>query len=300
MRTLRVLGFVAAMSTTFACGTAADQSESDLTSGDNGDPEAQTIVAAAETAPARAFTSSSGQFLQTTEHVAVRTSPRANASAVRVLPKGSIVNAVTGGSGEAGYLKVSGNGATGWVYTNYLVADPGKKGSGGAAGGGEVDVNGEASPSVAIARAEAAMGFSYYWGGGAWPADGVTDAIAGSCSGSCPSCRHKGKFGADCSGLVAKAWKFGAEALDENSHPFGTGEFVEAKEGHWSIVSRDEAKKADAFVYRSGDKGHIVLYERGDAWGSPVVYECKSCAAGCVYNARTLGSAYKAIRREGF
>ena len=46
---------------------------------------------------------------------------------------------------------------------------------------------------------------------GRWRADGTDH---GSCSGSCPSCSHSGKYGADCSGLIAKAWQFGPVALD--------------------------------------------------------------------------------------
>ena len=53
-------------------------------------------------------------------------------------------------------------------------------------------------------------------------------------------------------------------------------------------------------VAKGNGSGHIVLYSSGDGWGSMAVYECKGCAAGCVYDVRTLGTAYNAIRREGY
>jgi hypothetical protein len=70
--------------------------------------------------------------------------------------------------------------------------------------------------------------------------------------------------------------------------------------GHWSTVSRASLKKGDALVYNSGSAGHVVLYEKGDGWGTPTVVECKGCSYGCVYNARSFASTYKGIRRAGF
>jgi cell wall-associated NlpC family hydrolase len=163
-----------------------------------------------------------------------------------------------------------------------------------------VNVDGPPSPDNAFARASAAVGFSYYWGGGAWQAGGATSSNKGSCSGSCPSCSHSGKYGADCSGLVAKAWQYGAENLETNSHQYATSSFVSDLSGHWSTVTRAALKKGDALVYNSGSAGHIVLYEKGDGWGTPTVIECRGCAYGCVHDARTFSSTYHAIRRAGF
>ena len=154
-------------------------------------------------------------------------------------------------------------------------------------------------PPVPPALAKKAVGFSYYWGGGAWLEAGVSSGTAGSCSGSCPSCSHSGKYGADCSGLIAKAWQFGPKALEVNAHPYSTVSF-NGSSSSWSTVSRSSLRKGDALVYNSSGHGHIAMYEKGDGWGTPTVIECRGCAYGCVYNARSFTSNYKGIRRAGF
>src|SRR5258706_15050843 len=55
-----------------------------------------------------------------------------------------------------------------------------------------------------FARAAAAVGFSYEWGGGCWD---PTTTTYGSCMGNCPTCTHTGQWGADCSGFIAKVWQ---------------------------------------------------------------------------------------------
>ena len=56
-----------------------------------------------------------------------------------------------------------------------------------------------------IARlARLGVGYSYWWGHGAWRSDGTQH---GTCTGSCPACSHTGGYGADCSGFVAKCWQ---------------------------------------------------------------------------------------------
>jgi hypothetical protein len=107
-------------------------------------------------------------------------------------------------------------------------------------------------------------------------------------------------YGADCSGMVAKAWQFGTVALNVDSHPYSTSTFVNDVSGKWSTVSRGSLKAGDALVYNSGGSGHIVLWESGDGWGSSTVYECKGCSYGCVHDTRTFTSAYHGIRRAGF
>jgi cell wall-associated NlpC family hydrolase len=159
---------------------------------------------------------------------------------------------------------------------------------------------GSPSPANAIARAAASVGFSYYWGGGAWLASGATSSNKGSCSGSCPSCSHSGSYGADCSGMVAKAWQFGPKTLETNAHPYSTSSFVSDAAGKWSTVSRGALHAGDAMVYNSGGAGHIVLWEKGDGWGASTVYECKGCSYGCVHDTRTFSSSYHGIRRAGF
>ena len=153
----------------------------------------------------------------------------------------------------------------------------------------------------AIDRAKSAVGFSYWWGHGRWKVDGATDANKGSCSGSCPSCSHSGSYGADCSGLAAKVWQVPAsnDTLATDSHPYSTVSF-NSDTASWKTISRDSLKAGDALVYNSNGAGHIVVYSSGDGWGNMYAYECKGCAAGCVYNIRTASSSYHAIRRAGW
>lgn len=232
---------------------------------------------------------------RTSANVNLRKSATTSSAILAVIPSGTTVSLVSGTLTNSFY-NVSYNGITGYAHSNYLkpVSDTGSGGTTGA-----VSVDGPASPANTIARAKAAVGFSYYWGGGAWLASGPTASTKGTCRGSCPSCTHTGSYGADCSGLVAKAWQYGNKTLSVNSHPYSTADFNVSRAGLWSVISRGSLRTGDALVYRSGGSGHVVIYEKGDAWGAPTVYECRGCAYGCVYNARTF-SGYKAIRRSGF
>lgn len=278
-----------------ACAGSAGDGTSE-SYGDNGDDDGP-LVAALEKGT-DGYNVEAGQAFKTTANLNFRTGPSLEATIQRVLPKGTIVTADESGEGENGFLAVSGNGLHGYVFMKYLAVDHS------ASKETEEtveDVDGDASPEVAISRAKSAMGFSYFWGGGSWDPSGATPQNAGSCSGSCPNCSHRGKYGSDCSGLVAKAWQFGQKDIQTNSHPYGTADFAQNRPGLWKhLPSRTEARKGDAFVYRSGGAGHIVLYERGDTWGTSVVYECKGCSYGCVYNSRNLGSGFKGLRRNGF
>jgi cell wall-associated NlpC family hydrolase len=233
--------------------------------------------------------------MRTTSNVNLRKGAGTSFAVLAVIPSGTIVTLLSPVA-QNGFLNIEFNGTSGWSSATYLteVAATGTGGSSGA-----VSIDGAPSPDNAIARAKAAVGFSYYWGGGAWLAGGATSSNKGSCSGSCPSCSHSGKYGADCSGLVAKAWQFGSKALEVNSHPYSTASF-NGSSSSWSTVSRGSLRKGDALVYNSGGRGHIVMFEKGDGWGSPTVIECRGCSYGCVYNARSFTSNYKGIRRSGF
>jgi cell wall-associated NlpC family hydrolase len=152
----------------------------------------------------------------------------------------------------------------------------------------------------AVSRAKTGVGFSYWWGGGAWLPPGPNNN-AGTCTGNCPSCTHTGTYGADCSGYVAKIWQVPASNNDVtvNSHPYSTYNFNYEHE-HWSDVPRANAKKADALVYNVNGHGHIFLFESGDPWGSMWTYEARGCLTGIVHNLRTADNTYKAIAREGW
>jgi cell wall-associated NlpC family hydrolase len=233
---------------------------------------------------------------RTTANLNLRKSASTSASILAVIPKSTVVTLVSSTQSN-GFYNVKYNGITGWSYASYLTPVATEPTTPPPT---SVDINGPASPANTIARAKAAVGFSYWWGGGAWLEDGPTSSTKGSCSGSCPSCSHSGKYGADCSGLVAKAWQFGTKTLSVNSHPYSTVSFNADASGKWSTVSRGSLRAGDALVYNSGGAGHIVIYEKGDGWGSPTVYECRGCSYGCVHNARSFTSKYHGIRRAGF
>lgn len=259
--------------------------------GDTGKPGDRPLVGVNDTddGGATAQGLKAGDSLETTADLNLRKGPGTSYAIIVVIPSGSVV-AVVDLNPQNGFVQITWSGNTGWSSLQYLAAVT--KSS--------TDPNGPPSPSNAIARAQASVGFSYYWGGGAWLASGPTSSTAGSCSGNCPSCTHSGTYGADCSGMVGKAWQFGTLALDVNSHPYSTASFVNDVAGKWSTVSRGSLKAGDALVYNSGGEGHIVLFESGDGWGSSTVYECKGCSYGCVHDTRTFSSAYHGIRRAGF
>jgi len=148
-----------------------------------------------------------------------------------------------------------------------------------------------------IDLAASGVGYSYWWGHGCWRMDGQQP---GSCSGSCPNCTHSGSYGADCSGFAGKVWQVPSPSpVSTNSHPYSTREF-RYSETHWDIVSRGNARRGDAMVYRnsSNTAGHIIIYESGDPWGSSWVYEAKGCSYGIVHNLRSVSSSYVVIRRH--
>jgi len=236
-----------------------------------------------------------GTRLVTTTDLNFRSGPSKTSSVLAVMPTGSVVTTVDQQNPENGYYRVQFQSTKGWAYGAYLQPE------------GAPNTNPDPPPNssslrdAAIARAKAGKGFSYWWGHGRWLPSGPTTSTKGSCSGTCPSCSHSGQYGADCSGYVAKIWQVPSSNSDitQDGHPYSTDDFANTK-AYWSPISRSKLAPADALVYRSGSSGHIVLYSSGDGWGAMSVYECKGCATGCVYDVRTLGSAYNAIRRDGY
>ena len=232
-----------------------------------------------------------GATLKSTTNVNLRNGPSTSNTILHVVPEGSTVTLLASAP-ENGFYKVKHNGTTGWTYGQYYTLIDDGQGDAPSAGGPRDE---------AVVRAKSGVGFSYYWGHGSWKAEGPTASTKGSCSGSCPNCSHSGKYGADCSGYVAKIWQVGSGNTDltVDKHPYSTASFVNDT-SQWSTVSRANVKKADALVYNSNGAGHIILFEQGDGWGSMKAYECKGCAAGCVYGIRTASSSYHAIRRTGW
>lgn len=292
---MRLSALVVIASLVVGCSASNPQwSSSGGDVGDNTDAPAAPADDSAPGGTTQALTV--GQQMVTTANLNLRKGPGTSYSVIVVIPQGAIVNVVDA-TPQNNFVNITWSGNTGWSSSLYLKSTTTTNTN---TNTNNTDPNGPPSPDNAIARAQSSVGFSYYWGGGAWLASGPTSSTAGSCSGSCPSCTHSGSYGADCSGMVAKAWQFGNVALNVNSHPYSTSTFVNDVSGKWSTVSRSSLNAGDALVYNSGGSGHIVLWESGDGWGASTVYECKGCSYGCVHDTRTFSSSYHGIRRAGF
>lgn len=236
------------------------------------------------------------ETLVATADVNLRKGPGTSYAVIVVVPNGASVK-VLDPTPQNGFYNIDYQGSVGWSSGKYYsdTAAPGGD-SGGDSGGASGSVI-----DAAMARAEAGVGFSYWWGHGRFSPSGPTSSTKGSCSGSCPDCSHSGSWGGDCSGFTAKVWQVPSSNTDltVDSHPYSTADFVEDT-SQWSTVSRSSLKRADALVYRSGGAGHIFVYDKGDGWGSMYAYECRGCSAGCIKGYRTASSSYHGIRKKGY
>lgn len=276
--------------------------------GDMLDPSEETnIVSADDTATSTAEITASypvGSTLVATADLNLRTGPSTGNSVILVMPNGSTMTLVET-SPRAGWYHVQYGSHTGWASGTYLrVTSSSSSGSGSGTGTGSGS-SGSAAMSTVFERAAAGVGFAYWWGHGTWLASGPTSSTQSSCSGSCPSCSHSGRYGADCSGFVAKVWSVprGNESLSSDYHPYNSGDFAETTGGgQWSAISRSNLRHGDALAYHTGSAGHVFLVDSGDPWGSLWVYEAPGCASGggrIHHTLRTASSAYRAIRRAG-
>jgi hypothetical protein len=251
------------------------------------------------------------EVLIATADVNLRAGPSTASAVLHVVPRGAQVTLLDAAP-QDGFVHVKHDGSAGWTFGRYYEEANPPDGGGaltspapngalmGPAPGGAPEGGGGAG-AEAIARAQGAMGFSYWWGHARFLDAGPSAATAGSCSGSCPGCSHRGSYGGDCSGLAAKAWQVPASNVDPSvdAHPYSTADF--ARDGAaWSTVPRSGLQAADALVYHDGGAGHVFLYNGGDGWGSVDAFECKGCSSGCVRDVRTASSAYHAIRRAGY
>lgn len=237
-----------------------------------------------------------GSHLRTTAALNLRTGAGTGYRIRLVIPRGGTVVTVNRSSPSGGWYNIKYNGIEGWSYGSYLNLV--SSGGGGTPpppppSGDNISSN---TRGGAILRARSGVGFSYYWGHGSW-LPGAASSSHGSCYGSCPSCSHAGRYGADCSGYVGKIWEVPSSnsTLSSDSHPYSTWSFAGAS-SQWHAVARSSVLKADALVYNSNGAGHIFLYESGDGWGSMWAYEAKGCSYGIIHDLRTASSAYKAIR----
>ncbi|EPX57222.1 putative Membrane Spanning Protein [Cystobacter fuscus DSM 2262] len=215
----------------------------------------------------------------------LREAPAPDARILMVLPQGATVTVVERTTPDKGYYRVEYFGRTGWAYGHHLEL---------ALVATSSALTDEQQENI-LERARRSVGYSYWWGGGRFGCD----LGRGDCNGSCPGCTHVGEGGADCSGMVAKAWAVPASAPGTcvNGHPYSTGDFSGASY-HWRTIERANIAPADAFVTRGS--GHIMIRGRGvSSAGWPNIIECSGCAAGCIHHYRAVSSDdYKVIRRD--
>jgi len=162
-----------------------------------------------------------------------------------------------------------------------------------------------------ICLARSGVGYSYWWCHAKWCRSGCSPDFsscrAGSCSGSCsgsclaPTCTHYGSYGADCSGFVAKVWQVpDPSPVSTNYHPYSTQDFY-CYSIYWSTIPFSSLEKGDAMVRRDGcpgRRGHVLIYESGDSWGSIRHYEASGCSSGIVHHTHSLTTDFKCIRRD--
>ncbi len=280
--------------------TACTQQDGTITSidqtGDLGD-DGQLVAADDSQNLALATSFSPGDYAQVCNASALnqRSGPGTSYSVLHVMPSGTTVKVV---AVSGTWVKNDWSGRIGWSSGTYLcaVASPPPGGGGGTPEDAPATftVTGVNRTNF-ISIAKAAVGFSYYWGGGRF----ANGANPGTCNGSCPSCTHSGSYGGDCSGFAAKVWLLPpALPMDSNKHPYSTYNFYN-EHTTWSDVSRSNVIIGDALVHNSAGSGHIVIYEKDDPWGSFWTFEARGCSYGVVHNIRTASSAYKGIRRDG-
>jgi hypothetical protein len=255
--------------------------------GDVGDQEPLTPPAEGSTPPTPATPSglATGSYARVCNATALnqRSAPSASATVLKVLPEGSTVMIL---DMSDGWYKNDWNGNIGWSSGAYLCSATPP-----AVSTGDGFASTVVSRASFLSIANAAVGFSYYYGGGNFAAG----ANPGTCTGTCPSCSHSGAYGADCSGFVAKAWLL-PEALpmDSNRHPYTSTQFT-VTNTKWSTISRSSMQAGDALA----TSGHVMLYEKDDPWGSFWAFEARGCSYGVVHNIRTAGSGFVAVRRSG-
>jgi hypothetical protein len=159
----------------------------------------------------------------------------------------------------------------------------------------------------AQAYAQRADREGYEWGGGCYRLNDRDDT---------PGVPDSGGEGADCSGFTFKSWAlkigYGNSGFTYWEHerevhgPYSTADFhapgpsVPFK----LLANKSYATTAymDAFVYRSGDAGHIGMIYLEGSGGSDYIVEAKSDAAGTriAYTNYRSQSAYKGVTRKAW
>jgi uncharacterized protein YraI len=208
-----------------------------------------------------------GQARVTATALNLRSGPSTSDSIITSMPCGTTVDIVGGPTSTWWNITYGSN--TGWSSGTYLidptafdpsVCMPTMPDAGTMPDGGSLPI--EVATMFQYARY--GVGYSYYWGHGSWNTDGLDH---GSCSGSCPSCSHTGRYGADCSGFVAKVWQIPSPTpLTTDRHPYSTYNFVN-ETTMWRRVDRTSVQPGDALTYNTNGAGHIFINESSDQWG---------------------------------
>lgn len=228
-----------------------------------------------------------------TANLNLRTEPSTNSTILRTMAMNSAMT-VVGQAPSDGFYKVRHGNLVGWAYGSYLeqAHEP-------------ISTTAAAARLASAELARSAIGFSYWWGHARWTPNGATGSNAGVCSREDGAYLHEGDYGADCSGLISKAWQVPSDNLSPMSdvHGPGTARYAEDEAGQWHTIALEEATLADAMVRRHNGAGHIFLvvstYDDG-----VVTYECRGCDYGCVSVKRPwtaiVQEGYHAIRRDTF
>lgn len=159
------------------------------------------------------------------------------------------------------------------------------------------------TPDDIVCRGFSAVGFSYAWGGECWCRDGCNPDLASCSPGTCtvnpgatgcPDCTHSGRYGADCSGFVTKAWQVPDPVAVEACDVFRyVAESFTSDSPYWDPVSMSSLQPADAAATSS----HVVLIVGGrDAAGAWDIVEARGCVYGIVHRYRSL-SGFVGARR---
>jgi len=141
------------------------------------------------------------------------------------------------------------------------------------------------SDNACLDMAASAVGSWYKWGGACWK---TTDREWG---------------GADCSGLVVKAWQVPRSSkITENYHPYGTWHLFNHTT-HWYAVKRASLWKGDIVGYSDPDgdgpaSGHVVMYYYGDKWGLIRAYEAPRTGQRIKFGWRDISASKWKFRRR--
>ncbi|MBN1771120.1 MAG: hypothetical protein JXB32_07665 [Deltaproteobacteria bacterium] len=159
------------------------------------------------------------------------------------------------------------------------------------------------TPDDILCRTYAAVGFSYWWGGECWCRNGCNPDLSscspGTCtpnagSTGCPDCTHSGTYGADCSGMVSKAWQVPNPQPVEACHVdrYVASSFT-SDHAYWDPVSMSSLQPADA----AATSAHVVMIVGGrDSAGAWDIVEARGCSYGIVHRYRSL-SGFVGARR---